>query len=178
MRRPRGHVVSLFEILLVTSALRPRDRIGSSSTGSVCLMPAKIELERNLDALEPMFALLDSELELFEVDDRTAYGMKLAAEELFTNLVRHNTTGGETISLRLEFSDERLDFELVDHDVDPFEADSIPRYDKDLSMEERSPGGVGVYLVRSIVDRVSYEYDNREMKVSVTKYRREPAKDV
>lgn len=134
-------------------------------------MSATIELQRSLDALEPMFSLLEAELARHHVDERTSYGIKLAAEELFTNLVRHNVGKGP-ISLSLQFDAERLDFELVDHDVDPFEAESIPRYDKELSMEERTPGGVGVYLVRSIVDRLSYAYENREMKVSVTKFRK------
>ena len=171
-------MVSLFEIFLVLLG-PPRSSGGiGSGTSNATLMSATIELDRSLEALEPMFALLDAELEHSGVDGRTAYGMKLAAEELFTNLVRHNVGKGATISFRVDFGDERLDFELVDHDVDPFDAESIPRYDKDLPMEERTPGGVGVYLVRSIVDRVSYQYENREMTVSVTKYRREPAADV
>ncbi len=135
-------------------------------------MPATIELHRNLDALEPMFGLLDAELARHGVDDRTAFGIKLAAEELFTNLVRHNTGKGKTISFHLDVSPDRLDFELIDHDVDPFDAKSIPRYDKGQSMADREPGGVGVYLVRSIVDKISYQYENREMTVSVTKFRK------
>lgn len=134
-------------------------------------MPVTLELERSLDALGPMFEFLDAELERHEVDARTTFGMKLAAEELFTNLVRHNIGKGDTISLNLDFSAERLHFELVDRDVDPFDAESIPEYDKNLPMAERKPGGVGVYLVRSIVDQVTYGYKDRKMTVSVTKYR-------
>lgn len=118
-----------------------------------------------------MFAFLDGELERHAVDEGTSFGVKLAAEELFTNLVRHNIGRGETITFNVDFSSERLDFELVDHDVDPFDPDSIPEYDKDLPMADRKPGGVGVYLVRSLVDRVTYDYKDREMTVSVTKFR-------
>lgn len=135
-------------------------------------MSAKIELERSQGALEPMFALLDAELTRHEVDDRTAFGIKLAAEELFTNLVRHNVAKGNSISFHVDFTADRLYFELVDHDVEPFDPESIPEYDRELPMAEREPGGVGVYLVRSLVDRLTYEYLDRELRVSVTKYRK------
>jgi len=86
-------------------------------------------------------------------------------------MVRHNVGEGEFISIAIDISDERIRLCFTDHDVEPFDPNEIPKVDVTRSAEERQPGGLGMHLVRSIVDRVSYEYNNGEMKVSIVKNR-------
>jgi serine/threonine-protein kinase RsbW len=48
----------------------------------------------------------------------------------------------------------------------------VPAPRLDAPVEERKPGGLGLHLVKSVVDRVTYEYRDREMRVSAEKQRR------
>ena len=52
---------------------------------------------------------------------------------------------------------------------------SIPRPRRsrpvDAGIEERRPGGLGIYLVRKMVDDLNYDYEteDRRMRITVTK---------
>ena len=132
-------------------------------------MPRSCELQRRVESLGTLFAFLEGSLTGGRIDEDTRLCLKLSAEELFTNMVRHNVSRGDTISVALEISDDSIKLELTDHDVEPFDPDSVEPVDVHRPVEERQPGGLGMHLVRSIVDRVSYGYADRELTVSVVK---------
>lgn len=134
-------------------------------------MSNSCDLPRSISSLEALFEFLREHIEAHALDETTAYSLNLAAEELFTNMVRHNEGAGEFISIDLDISDQRIRLLLVDHDVEPFDPSSVPAVDVSRPAEDRKPGGLGMHLVRSIVDEVSYEYADREMRVTVVKIR-------
>jgi anti-sigma regulatory factor (Ser/Thr protein kinase) len=130
-------------------------------------------LPRAISSLDEMFAFLAECFEGNGVDEKSAFCINLAAEELFTNMVRHNVGSGDSISVETEISPERILFRLTDSDVEPFDPDSAATAKVDAPIEERKPGGLGLHLVRSMVNEVKYEYDDatREMRVTVIKLR-------
>ena len=119
-----------------------------------------------------MFAFLQARLPEGSADEETAFCVNLAAEELFTNMIRHNVGRGDHILLELEVSEPRVFFRFTDYDVAPFDPKSIPAVKLDAPFAERNPGGLGMHLVKSVVDRVTYEYQDRAMRVSAEKQRR------
>lgn len=119
-----------------------------------------------------MFAFLKARLPEGSADEETAFCVNLAAEELFTNMIRHNEGRGDHILLELEVSAPRVFFRFTDYDVAPFDPKSVPAVKLDSPLQERNPGGLGVHLVKSVVDRVTYEYQDRAMRVSAEKQRR------
>jgi len=92
-------------------------------------------------------------------------------EELFTNMVRHNEGGGDRIVLSVERRNDRVHLELVDFDVEPFDPETAEVPPVEAGIEERRPGGLGIYLVKKMVDDLNYEYEieNRRMRITVTK---------
>lgn len=134
-------------------------------------MQRSAKIARSVGALEQLFNFLEQELSAEHVDEKTAFCVNLAAEELFTNLVRHNQGGADSILTGLDISPGQIELRFVDRDVEPFDPGSVPEVDINEPLEKRRPGGLGVHLVRSIVDRLSYSYDNRELTVSVIKKR-------
>lgn len=132
-------------------------------------MSASITIARDLAALDPLFSFLDERFRSHAVDEDTAFCVKLAAEELFTNLVRHNRGGAGDVDVEFDCDDRRVELRLVDRDVDPAEPSSFPTYDADSPLAERDASGLGLHLVRSVVDRLAYEYDDRTMTVIATK---------
>ena len=127
------------------------------------------EVARRIRALEEVHALLERCYRHHGVDERTAFCVDLAAEEIFTNMVRHNDSDSESLSLTIEVTDAAIRLEWIDRGVAPFDPDSLPPVDTSLPMDERHPGGLGLHLVKSVVDRVTYEYENGDMRVTVVK---------
>lgn len=135
-------------------------------------MSENCELPRRIDALDQLFSFLDGHLEPGAVDERTRFCLNLAAEEVFTNMVRHNEVGNsEQIRLELDIAPERITMRLIDADVEPWDPEAAPAVDPTLPPEMREPGGLGIHLVKSSVDRLVYEYRGREMRVTVVKER-------
>lgn len=125
--------------------------------------------ERDFGGLGEVFAFTERFAEAQRFDEPLRYSINLVVEELFTNMVKYNTGGGCHIAIRLDVRDGTLRIELVDDDVDPWDPNEAPAVKLDQPIEERKPGGLGLYLVRSIVDDLKYEYTNRQMKVTAIK---------
>jgi len=125
--------------------------------------------ERDFGALGDIFAFTQRFAEAHGLDEPLMYSINLVVEELFTNMVKYNTGGGREIAIRIDVLDGTLRIELVDDGVDPWDPNQAPAVKTDQPLEERKPGGLGLYLVRSIVDDLQYEYANRQMKVTAIK---------
>jgi anti-sigma regulatory factor (Ser/Thr protein kinase) len=48
---------------------------------------------------------------------------------------------------------------------------SIPEPDLDSDIEERRVGGLGIYLVRQVMDSISYRYENGKNVLTMEKRR-------
>ena len=129
------------------------------------------EFRREIDAIGEVFVFLETFADGQEIDEKTAFCINLVVEELFTNMVRHNEGGGDRITLSVERRNDRVHLELVDFDVEPFAPETAEVPPVDAGIEERRPGGLGIYLVRKMVDDLNYDYqtESRQMRVTVTK---------
>jgi serine/threonine-protein kinase RsbW len=135
------------------------------------LATARRGFAREISSLDEIFEFLAEFVEGHEIDERTAFCINLVVEELFTNMVRHNRGGGDEIVIGLDRVDGRLSLELIDTDVESFDPDTIDAVPVAAGIEERRAGGLGIHLVRSLVDDLQYNYrtDERRMHISVVK---------
>ena len=132
---------------------------------------AQREFPREIDSLEAIFAFLRAFADEHDFGERIVFCINLVVEELFTNLVRHNRGGGDTVTLALDHDDDQVFLELIDVDVEPFDESKIAAVAVDAGIDERRPGGLGVHLVRTMVDDLKYDYqiEERRMRISVRK---------
>lgn len=131
-------------------------------------METSREFDRSIDALESLFSFVGEQLP-GGLSDRISYFVNLAVEEIFTNMVRHNHPGGDHITVALDVGTGWIRARLIDYDVEPFDPDSVPEVDIDLPLADRRAGGLGLHMVKSVVDRLTYEYESRVMSVSFQK---------
>ena len=90
----------------------------------------------------------------------------LATEELFVNMVTYNTETDEDILIEMASHPLGLEVRLTDYDVERFDPTRAASVDVDAPLDERSPGGLGLYLVMKMVDSIHYEYRNRQSKIT------------
>jgi len=127
------------------------------------------EFDRSIGSLADVFVFLDELLEDRDVDERSRLVLHLAVEELFTNMVKYNADSRRRIGVRVWPEDDRVRVDLVDPDSEPFDPTSHGPVDTSGPIEQRERGGLGIHLVRAMADGFDYEYEGREMTVSVTK---------
>ena len=84
--------------------------------------------------------------------------LNLALEEAVTNIVRYAYPVGREGSVGLDacVTDTEIRFTLTDGGI-PFDPTERPDPDVTLGVEDRPIGGLGIYMVRKIMDEVRYE---------------------
>jgi serine/threonine-protein kinase RsbW len=103
--------------------------------------------------------------------ERVILDLQLAVDEICSNSVRHGYGGCEG---QLEVTVERAgrSIKVVVRDWGrAFDPELIPDPKLDIPLEERSLGGLGLFLVRQIMDDVRFEFDEtRGNSVTMVKH--------
>ncbi|HEX3631736.1 MAG TPA: SpoIIE family protein phosphatase [Casimicrobiaceae bacterium] len=127
--------------------------------------------ERSFDAIEEIFAFTADAFARQEIDAEFLPVVDLAVEELFTNMVKYSTMSSAAVRIDLARIDGGVEVTLTDYDVEPFDVTRAPDADTDLPIEQRKPGGLGLHLIRRLVDSIEYEYSG-ESRQSRTTFRK------
>jgi serine/threonine-protein kinase RsbW len=125
--------------------------------------------KKDVRSLDDIFAFLDEEMRELRISPEAAYAMNLAVEELFTNMVKYGVGSMDDISLSLTREENRLIIRLVDHGVGMFDPMSAEEVDTSIPLEQRKIGGLGIHLVRHVVDDVQYSYADGCSTITVVK---------
>ena len=83
--------------------------------------------------------------------------LRLIAEEGISNIILYAYESGEErrIEVTVSYDGEEVRLELRD-DGKPFNPLEAPNPDLDAPLEARPEGGLGIYLMRSLADEMSY----------------------
>ena len=84
--------------------------------------------------------------------------VNVALDELLANALAHGRVGLDpsSVTVEVELGQEDVTVILTD-DGTPFDPFGQDAPDTTLSMDERQIGGLGIHLVRQLMDEVSYE---------------------
>ena len=126
---------------------------------------------RRLDAMPAILAFLDDALPADGASAGERHALEFAIEELFTNLVKYNAQGSGDIEIELEGDAHQVIGRMCDPDSDRFDITATPDADVDVPAELRQPGGLGLHLLRRMVDHVEYAHDGRRSLVTFRKTR-------
>ena len=120
----------------------------------------ELDIEAETDNLEQVLAFLDERLDAADCKPKARMQINLAAEEIFVNIASYAyrpETGRAKV--RVEVTDDPVcvTITFIDHGV-PY--DPLAKEDPDVTLnaEDRSIGGLGIFLTKQIMDDVTYEY--------------------
>lgn len=94
-----------------------------------------------------------------EVPARPVSSVALCLEELLLNTIQYGYDDTETheIGVEVQVLDDRMKVEILD-DAKPFDPTrEAPEPDLEASVHERQIGGLGIHLVKNLVDSIAYE---------------------
>ena len=99
-----------------------------------------------------------------------AMSLNLALEEAVTNVILYAYPKGSDglVDVEAILKEHSLEFIISDSGV-PFDPTAAPQADISLDLDERPIGGLGIYLVRQLMDQVTYQRLNEKNVLSMTK---------
>jgi anti-sigma regulatory factor (Ser/Thr protein kinase) len=113
-----------------------------------------------------------SDTERFFAEERINNSLRmkvdLSVEELFVNMVSYNTETDQDILIEMRCIDSGIEVSLTDFDVERFDPTLAADVDIDAPLSERTPGGLGLYLVLKMADSIHYQYKDRISKITFT----------
>lgn len=122
----------------------------------------EIALANSLDEIPGLAEAVEAFGETHDLPPKLVFQLNLALEELVTNIVCHayGDDHAHVIQVRLAIVDDVITAEVEDdgRPFDPF-ADA-PSPDLEQELEDRPVGGLGVHLVRSFMNEVSYRRED------------------
>jgi anti-sigma regulatory factor (Ser/Thr protein kinase) len=120
--------------------------------------PTTLILKNDVSELESVISFVSGVCVRNSIPAETERDLKLALDEMVTNVVQHAYPGsGEHhFTLQITVSNEEFVARIEDDGVE-FNPTEHPTPDLDAPLEERKVGGLGIYMVRQIMTSVEYQ---------------------
>ncbi len=123
---------------------------------------------REIGRVAALFEFTSEFFAMHGVDRRLQGAVDLALEELFTNMVKYSPESRSAVRIDLVKVQGGIEVTLTDSGVEPFDVTQAPDVDIHAPIEERQPGGLGLHLVRRLVDHLGYEYTKETRQSRIT----------
>jgi anti-sigma regulatory factor (Ser/Thr protein kinase) len=129
---------------------------------------AVVELPASMDSWDDLIGSIRHLIDQQLPESPKSYGLMLSAEELLSNMIREagqaEDGSGAFVSIRIRcflyprLPTPHLDVEISDNGpyFDP-KFDQLPSSMPDIPVRDRPVGGLGLFLVKSSVDKALYE---------------------
>ena len=117
----------------------------------------QIVLKNNIEEIARMSAFIEEISQEYNLSMENTFNINLAIEEAVTNVIMYAYPQDEEheFSLMVKHIDDRLIFRLIDTGEE-FDPTAQPEADVTLSLEERPIGGLGIFLIRKVMNTVKY----------------------
>jgi serine/threonine-protein kinase RsbW len=129
-----------------------------------------IRLPVDLKEIERLNRIVRLFGDLHEVPGRTLYAVNLALDEVVTNIVLHgfDDAANQDVEARLTVKDGVITAEIEDGGRE-FNPLNVPPPDLSADLDKRALGGLGIHLVKSLMDKVEYRREGSKNVLTVRK---------
>ena len=123
------------------------------------------------DALPDILGFVEETLEGYGCPMKMQMSVCVAIEEVFVNIAHYAYGGGEgdvTLGIGFDDAERTVIFRMADKGI-PFDPLEKPDPDITLSAEDRDIGGLGIFITKKTMDRVTYAFENGENTLTMIK---------
>ena len=130
--------------------------------------PMFLRISPNHNQLEQISAAVEEFAKRDNWPPDLVFKLNLALEELGVNIVNYSGATGE-IEISLASDDEAVIIEIADNGRPFNPVIELDTPDISAPLDERPIGGLGVHLVRSMMDELSYSREDGMNRLAMTK---------
>lgn len=132
----------------------------------------RLTVPATLGHLEELTGMVTGLLKEHGFPEKTIFEMDLAVDEACTNIIRYAYMPGEgEVTLECTVTPTSATVCIIDsgHPFDPL---AVEPPDLSGGVEDRPIGGLGVHLIRNLMDTVTYEYTGGKNILCMTRFRK------
>jgi len=119
-----------------------------------------------LENLAKIAEFVTEQARLAGLDDAEIYAVQLAVDEAATNIIEHTYRGESQGDITCQCEPIRGGLRVTLQDRgDPFDPTSVPDPVFDMPLEYLKSRGLGVFLMRQMMDKIAYAYSPAEGNV-------------
>jgi serine/threonine-protein kinase RsbW len=124
-----------------------------------------------MESLSSIATLLEKHLRESGVGEKDIFEIGLAVDEACANIILYGYKGREGgITISSCVRDQQVEVTISDRGT-PFDPLSVPPPDIAADVDHRKIGGLGIHLIRSMTDQVSYIYQDGTNLLTLVKER-------
>ena len=133
-------------------------------------MEREIKITNDLKEVETLANFVEALCDELALSPETTMNINLALEEAVVNVIMYAypQEWQSDILLKVSSTDNQLIFLLTDTGAS-FDPTKAPDVNLTLTIEERPVGGLGIFLVRSIMNEVTYQRLDGENRLTMKK---------
>jgi anti-sigma regulatory factor (Ser/Thr protein kinase) len=137
---------------------------------SVGERPLKLRIANDLAELSRVAEGVEEYCAALGLAPGCAFKLNVAIEELLTNTISYGYDDGGRHEIAIDITREgqTIVTELSD-DARPFDPLNAPEPDLESAIEDRRIGGLGVHLVKTLMDAVAYAYRDGRNHITLRK---------
>jgi len=119
-----------------------------------------ITLSNNLAEIEKLASAVMQFGKENSLSDKDIFDINLALEEIVNNIISYGYKDNNEhhINIHLELEGAQLELRVEDDGI-PFNPLEVPEPDINKPLKEREPGGLGLFFVRNLTDKLEYKRD-------------------
>jgi anti-sigma regulatory factor (Ser/Thr protein kinase) len=128
------------------------------------------ELQNNATELDKLCRHLNKFGQTIGLSQKSIFQINLALDELFTNIISYgyNDKGRHRIHFVISCQDGTIVIRVEDNGV-PFDVAAFKSPDPKNTLEDCKVGGLGLHLIRKLMDEISYERQDDKNIVTLKK---------
>ena len=94
------------------------------------------------------------------------FNFNIAIDELLSNICKYS--GAENMWIGISVTDEEV-YMRFENDGGQFDPNDVPEPDINADIDERSTGGLGIFMVKQLMDSFNYEYTDGKNVIEISK---------
>lgn len=128
------------------------------------------ELKNDLRELGALCRRIERFAAAHALPKRILFDLNLVLEEVFSNIVRHGFRDDQDHSIKISvcYEHDAVIVQIVDEGI-PFNPMEIKQPDLRCPLEERRVGGLGIHMIKRIMDDIVYERKGRQNILTMKK---------
>ena len=119
-----------------------------------------------METVSQIAAFVEEEMEKLEISPKISMKLMIAVDEIYSNIIRYS--GASEATIKIEKTEKELHLWFIDNGK-PYNPLDAEEPDITKSSEDRKIGGLGIFMVRKMLNNVEYKYIDGKNILKLTK---------